>query len=146
MSTPEKPARGPLGQLVDYIAQHKLPLVRDAASAQAASLASGTRPVAQAAPHPGAALGDPQMLQFFRRTWSRLSAEQRLAQSRSSLPENAGPLHSHQLVHRSLTLMRELSPAYFDHFIAHVDALLWLEQNPAPRPSSPRKTAGNTKV
>ena len=69
-----------------------------------------------------------ETLPFFRRTWSRLSADQRLAQSLAALPENAGPLNSHHLVHRSLTLMRELSPGYFDHFVAHVDALLSLQQ------------------
>ena len=69
-----------------------------------------------------------ETLPFFRRTWSRLSADQRLAQSLAALPENAGPLNSHHLVHRSLTLMRELSPGYFDRFVAHVDALLSLQQ------------------
>jgi hypothetical protein len=67
-------------------------------------------------------------LPFFRRTWSRLSADQRLAQSLAALPENAGPLNSHHLVHRSLTLMRDLSPGYFDRFVAHADALLSLQQ------------------
>lgn len=67
-------------------------------------------------------------LDYLRRTWARLSADQRLAQSLSSLPENAGPLHSHHLVHRSLTTLRELSPAYLERFVAYVDALLWLEQ------------------
>ena len=69
-----------------------------------------------------------ETLPFFRRTWSRLSADQRLAQSLAALPENAGPLNSHHLVHRSLTLMRELSPGYFDRFVVHVDALLSLQQ------------------
>jgi hypothetical protein len=69
-----------------------------------------------------------ETLPFFRRTWSRLSADQRLAQSQAALPDNAGPLNSHHLVHRSLTLMRELSPGYFDRFVAHVDALLSLQQ------------------
>jgi len=93
---------------------------------------------------------EPQAVEFFRRTWARLSAEQRLAQSRQALPENAGPLHSHHLVHRSLTLMRDLSPEYFDRFVSHIDALLWLEQaggdgaketSPAPRIGGTRKLA-----
>jgi len=74
-------------------------------------------------------------LPYFRRTWSRLNADQRLAQSRSSLPQNAGPLNSQHLVHRSLAQMRELSPAYFERFIAYADALLWIEQTNAPRKS-----------
>ena len=92
---------------------------------------------------------EPQAIEFFRRTWARLSAEQRLAQSRQALPENAGPLHSHHLVHRSLTLMRDLSPEYFERFVSHVDALLWLEQasaevvdaSPATRAGAGRKPA-----
>jgi hypothetical protein len=72
-------------------------------------------------------------LPYFRRTWSKLNADQRLAQSRSSLPQNAGPLNSQHVVHRSLALMRELSPAYFERFIAYADALLWIEQTQAPR-------------
>ena len=84
-------------------------------------------------------------MQFFKRTWSRLSVDQRLAQSRASLPDNAGPLNSHHLVHRSLTLMRELSPDYLERFVGYVDALQWLEQaNEAaaqePRPAAAKKS------
>ena len=68
-----------------------------------------------------------ETLAYFRRTWSRLSADQRVAESLSTLPENAGPLNSHHLVHRSLAAMREVSPGYLERFIAHVDALLWLD-------------------
>lgn len=64
----------------------------------------------------------------FRSTWTRMGVEQRLRQSRAKVPGNAGPLNSHALVLRSLTLMRELSPEYLTRFIGHVDALLWLEQ------------------
>jgi len=102
---------------------------------------SGTR---EAAPDKAAAQ-DTRTVQFFKRTWSRLSADQRLAQSRATLPENAGPLNSHHLVHRSLTLMRELSPDYLERFVAYVDALQWLEQaNEAaaqePRPAQAKKS------
>ena len=64
-----------------------------------------------------------------RNTWSRLSADQRLAQSLATLPGNAGPLNSHHLVHRSLSLMRELSPEYLERFVGYIDALQWLEQS-----------------
>lgn len=64
----------------------------------------------------------------FRSTWSRLGVEQRLSQSRARVPGNAGPLNSHALVLRSLTLMHEISPHYLTRFMGHVDALLWLEQ------------------
>ena len=89
-------------------------------------------------------------LRHFRSTWSRLSADRRLVQSLAAVPENAGPLNSHQLVHRALTQMRELSPAYLERFMTYVDALLWIEQRNAGaaqaaaetlRAKTPRKTA-----
>ena len=67
-------------------------------------------------------------LSYFSSTWSRLSADRRLTQSLALVPENAGPLNSHQLVHRSLTLMRELSPEYLHRFMSYVDALAWVDQ------------------
>ena len=112
------PGRGPLADLVAHAARQKpapvlgLPAARPRAAAPDEAAAAGSR-----------------TLQFFKRTWSRLSADQRLAQSRASLPDNAGPLNSHHLVHRSLTLMRELSPEYLERFVGYVDALQWLEQS-----------------
>jgi len=86
---------------------------------------------------------DPKTLHFFKRTWSRLSAEQRLAQSRASLPENAGPLNSQHLVHRSLTLMHELSPEYLERFVGYIDALQWLEHaNETAAQDAARPAAG----
>ena len=41
--------------------------------------------------------------------------------------EDAGPLNSSRLVHRSLTLMRGLSPEYLQQFLAYADTLSWLE-------------------
>jgi hypothetical protein len=83
-------------------------------------------PLPAAADAPAA---EARTLQFFKRTWSRLSADQRLAQSRATLPDNAGPLNSQHLVHRSLTLMRDLSPEYLEHFVGYIDALQWVEQS-----------------
>ena len=111
------PARpGALAELVAHAARHKGAPVLGAASK--AREAAPDKPVA----------ADARTLQFFKRTWSRLSADQRLAQSRATLPDNAGPLNSHHLVHRSLTLMRELSPEYLERFVGYIDALQWLEQ------------------
>jgi hypothetical protein len=67
-------------------------------------------------------------VRHFRQAWKRLNAEQRLAQSRAALPQNAGPLNSQHLVHKALQQMRQLSPAYFERFVAQVDGLMWLEQ------------------
>jgi len=115
------PPRGPLAELVDHLARH--------------------------APDPG---GELKALKHFRRTWSRLSADRRLTQSLAKVPDQAGPLNSNHLVHRSLTLMRELSPEYLHRFMAHVDVLLWMDQAhggaaaaspPPPRADKPKKSA-----
>jgi hypothetical protein len=117
------PARGPLAELTGHLVQH----------------ASSERmdPVTN----------ELKVLPFFRSTWSKLSAERRLTQSLAKLPQNAGPLNSHNLVHQSLTLMRELSPEYLNRFVSYVDALLWVDQanapasNDAPRAESGKKAA-----
>lgn len=120
---------GALGDLLEHLAQRQMPLApphRPGAPAapgmHSTPAARGTAPLAASAPP------ELKALQYFRSTWSRLSTEQRLAQSAAKLPENAGPLNSQHLVHQSLVLMRELSPGYLERFIAHVDTLLWLDQ------------------
>lgn len=101
-----------------------------------AALARLARPESalSVAPGPAEAVAGPpaNMLSIRRelhRTWSRLSAQQRLAQSLSSLPDNAGPLNARHVMHQALSLMHELSPACFERFVSQVDALLWLEQS-----------------
>lgn len=89
------------------------------------------------------------LLDEFRQTWTRLSTDRQLRQSEQLVPENAGPLNSSHLAHRSLSLMQGLSPGYLQQFLSYVDALGWLEQlaasaAPAARESAratPRKTA-----
>ena len=123
---------GALGALLQQLAQRQTP---------ASTTPAPAAPHGQGAPHPApghtprglpalasSAPTELKALQYFRSTWTRLSTEQRLAQSAAKLPENAGPLNSQHLVHQSLVLMRELSPGYLERFIAHVDALLWLDQ------------------
>lgn len=109
------PCRGPLAELVAHAARHAPPPGSAAAASDALS---------------GQAPSSPELktLSYFRSTWSRLSADRRLTQSLAKVPENAGPLNSHHLVHRSLTLMRELSPDYLNRFMSYVDALLWIDQ------------------
>lgn len=77
-------------------------------------------------------------LACFRDTWSKLRVDQQFHQALADEPENAGPLNSHFLVLRALRRMRDISPAYLQHFMAYADALLWLEQadggaKPAPK-------------
>lgn len=64
----------------------------------------------------------------FRETWARISAETAVDQAKHRAPENAGPLNAHNLVLRTLGLMRELSPDYLRHFLSHAESLMWLDQ------------------
>ncbi|AOW14173.1 hypothetical protein LPB72_06375 [Hydrogenophaga crassostreae] len=64
----------------------------------------------------------------FRETWARISAETEVDQAAIRAPENAGPLNAHNLVLRTLALMRELSPDYLRRFMGHTESLLWLDQ------------------
>ncbi|CDY77271.1 hypothetical protein BGLT_06183 [Caballeronia glathei] len=131
-----EPARGPLAALVDYIASR--------APADGEGAAAGS-----AAPNPRAD-AKLEALDYFRQTWSKVNAERQLRQSLAQVPGNAGPLNSSSLVHRSLSLMRELSPGYLQQFLSYVDALSHLEQmsgagamtgKDAPRAAGARKRA-----
>jgi hypothetical protein len=124
----EAPAvRGALAELIDHIARHAPP----------------------AGPGLAAGGGTPDLkaVTYFRSTWSRLSADRRVTQSLAKVPDNAGPLNSHHLVHRALLLMRDLSPEYLNRFMSYVDALLWIDQAGgsmasahAPRADTPKKS------
>jgi hypothetical protein len=84
-------------------------------------------------------------VQQFRGTWARLGAEQQLQRSLAKAPDNAGPLNSQLLVLRSLKLMRDIAPAYLQHFMSYADALLWLDQaqqGVAPAPANPVRGEG----
>lgn len=135
-AAPRKPAAGALAGLVSYIAAHAQPV------------AGGPVPLTLAPAR--AARPEPELIDYFRDTWARVSVERQLRQSLEWVPENAGPLNSSHLVHRSLTLMREMSPGYLRHFLSYVDAMSWLEQMNAggaptdkemPRTGSARKVA-----
>ncbi|WP_418129273.1 DUF2894 domain-containing protein [Variovorax sp. 278MFTsu5.1] len=113
----------PFAELAEHIARHA-PMPGNAPAAPAAAAKAGATTKASAAP-PAPEL---KSIRYFQSTWSKLSADRRLTQSLSKVPENAGPLNSHHLVHRSLTLMHNLSPEYLNRFMAYVDALSWVDQ------------------
>ncbi len=95
--------RGPLGVLADDIASRK---------AQAPA---------------GASWPELPALEEFRALWSSLRTGSQVRRSLAQVPDDAGPLNSARLVHRALTLMRTLSPAYLQHFLAYADTLSWLD-------------------
>jgi len=83
----------------------------------------------------------------FKKIWSAVRTGSQVRQSLEQVPENAGPLNSGALVHRSIGLMRDLSPGYLQQFLSYIDALSWVEQingsisatSEAPRAASTRK-------
>lgn len=83
----------------------------------------------------------------FKKIWSAVRTGSQLRQSLEQVPENAGPLNSGALVHRSIGLMRDLSPGYLQQFLSYIDALSWVEQingslsttSEAPRATGTRK-------
>jgi|GEM_PF-4995858 len=63
----------------------------------------------------------------FRRVWASVRIESQMRQSLQEAPDNAGPLNSAALVHRSIGLMREASQGYLQHFLSYVDDLSAVE-------------------
>ena len=132
------------------LATHAAP--RPADAVQPSALAALTRQLAPQLPKPvetavggsGARMDAYPELQAVRKhrdTWSKLSVDRQLTQGLAQAPENAGPLNSHQLVLRSLSVMRDISPDYLNRFMSYVDALLWLEQAES-QPVAPTAPAG----
>jgi hypothetical protein len=113
-TAPCAPARGALGGLIDHIANYSVTRDDDLAVREATPQLS-TFPKLEA-------------LDEFRKTWSEVRTESQVRQSLEQVPANAGPLNSGSLVHRSLTLMHELSPGYLQQFLSYVDTLSWIEQ------------------
>ena len=111
-----KPPLTPLAQLNQHIGQR-------------------TRPAGTARPELRSA-------QAFHDSWARLCAEDEVAQAVQRGPEAAGPLNSHMLVLRTLGLLTELSPDYLRRFMAHTEALLWLDDASARlKPAAKAKKA-----
>lgn len=86
----------------------------------------------------------------FRQLWAGILGERQLRQSLAHGPVDAGPLNSGVLVHRAISLMRELSPEYLQHFLSYADNLSWLERlhgarllasEASPTPAAGRKPA-----
>lgn len=112
-ATPAAATRGPLAELAAYLAYPGAP---------------GEDPDAIAAQARRDAYPDLPALDGLREIWSGLSADRQVRQSQEQVHKNAGPLNSNQLVHRALSLMRELSPGYLQQFVTYTETLAWMEQ------------------
>jgi hypothetical protein len=113
--------RGALGGLLEHIGNHKAAITMNAA-VTADQEDDGSDSI-----HPSHSEELPALLEF-RKIWSKVRTDGQLRQSLEQVPANAGPLNSGVLVHRSIMLMRELSPEYLRHFLSYVDTLSWMEQ------------------
>lgn len=109
-------ARGPLGALADELADRG----RSRNGHSNSSNDDGTRATAT--------LPELALLGDFRQLWADVRTDSQVRRSLEQSSSHAGPLNSSRLVHRSLSLMRELSPGYLQQFLAYADALSWLEQ------------------
>ena len=78
-------------------------------------------------PEEGGNASDLKSVRGFSEVWTKIAADQQVVQAVHRGPDNAGPLNSHRLMLRSLTLMRSLSPDYLGRFLAQMEALLWLD-------------------
>jgi hypothetical protein len=86
-----------------------------------------------------------------RATWARMSVDRQLSLAMKQGPQNAGPINSHMLVLRSLTMMQDISPDYLSRFVSYVDTLLFLDPGemdvPVKRKKAvPSKAAKPTKT
>ncbi|MDG2538668.1 DUF2894 domain-containing protein [Dyella jiangningensis] len=106
--------RSPLGELVDQLARH--------------AAARGHRETPAIEAVEARQLPPLDALDEFQQIWSQVRTQSQVRQSMEQAPTNAGPLNSSALVHRSIALMRDLSPGYLQQFLAYIDDLAWLEQ------------------
>lgn len=79
---------------------------------------------------PGEAPDEHELLSArrFRRAWETCRTHDEVEEAVARKPANAGPLNSHVLVLHALGMMQTLSPEYLRRFLAHAEALQWLEQ------------------
>ena len=89
-----------------------------------------TRATGEAQPvKPNAWRAESPRIQQFRKQLGQISVQKQVSKAMAQAPQNAGPINSHMLVLRSLSLMREASPDYLGRFIGYLDTLLFLEDS-----------------
>lgn len=114
-------------QLAALVDDYAARVARAAQRVDARAFADAAPPARVRGTHADRRGPDPELIDYFRTTWSKIRTEQQYRQSLDQVPRNAGPLNSNSLVHRSLSTMRALSPDYLQQFLSYVDALASLE-------------------
>ena len=79
-----------------------------------------------------------------------MSVERQVSLAMKQGPKNAGPINSHNLILRSLSMMQEISPEYLSRMVSYVDTLLLLDPGEKEVPvkrkkAPPAKAAKPTK-
>ncbi len=74
------------------------------------------------------ALNELKSLQNYREYLGRVVTENMVRQVIKDDPENAGPLNPQRLLVRTLSAMKEVSPAYVNRLVPYFDTLLWLDE------------------
>lgn len=113
---------------------HRVPSSAAPTPGPLASLLRRQGSVDSAAPPP-----ELQAVQRFAGTWAQLRVDQQLRRALTRQPDNAGPLNSQRLVLQTLQQLRGLSPAYLQRFMAHAEALLWLQDSAPTAAAAPGK-------
>lgn len=86
-------------------------------------------------------------VQAFGALWSKMATQQQVQQALQRGPDNAGPLNSHRLILRALSLMQALSGEHLHRYLAQMETLLWLDQvNRLNALTQPRRVKGPTRA
>lgn len=138
-----------LSRLLDALTQ-RLPATQDAQGSHDSHPTAGPTPGPSALAQllqdrqvsPAGRSAERVRVQQFREQLQQIRVHRQVRQAIAQAPQNAGPINSHMLVLRALGLMRDISPAYLQRFMAHVDTLLCLEEatraKPPARKAAPR--------
>ena len=78
----------------------------------------------------------------YRESWVRINSDKLVTRAVEEGFDDPGPLNQEMLATRSLSIMREISPAYVNHFVSYVETLLWLEKAATQAASSRKSRAG----
>ena len=89
--------------------------------------------------------GEFSVMRRFRESLVQRNSERRVEQAIKKGPENPGPLNAQALVIRSLSLMRDLSPAYANRLVSYMETLIWLEQAGAALATAKSRASGRRK-